>query len=233
MRAYLLAGGHATRLQPYSDVLPKCLLPICGEPISRITVRRLFEEGFDDVVLCVNKKFEAEFRHEFRDLDVKFSVTPEPMGTAGEVHAALQKHPAGGAFLVVYGDDLTRIGYRKLAEHHEKCGADATIAVTTNVPLEVGVVRLKNGYVRNFMEKPSIREVCPSAYVWVGIAVFEPSTIELFTPHRDVAGDVFPEMMYRGMRIAAYVTDELWVDCGNIFHYKRAREIFRRERFEH
>jgi len=230
MRAYLLAGGHATRLQPYSDVIPKCLLPVGGEPISRIIVRRLIDEGFEDVVLCVNERFEAEFRHEFRDLDVKFSVTPEPMGTAGEVHAALQKYPADDAFLIVYGDDLTRISYKRLAEHHDKSGADATIAVTTNVPLEVGVVRLKNGYVRSFVEKPSIREICPTAYVWIGTAVFEPSTIELFAPHRDIAKDIFPEMMRRGMKIAAYVTEELWVDCGNIFHYKRAKEIFGRER---
>ena len=33
MKAFLLAAGYGTRLKPFTDTVPKCMMPICGKPL--------------------------------------------------------------------------------------------------------------------------------------------------------------------------------------------------------
>ena len=49
----ILAGGKGTRLQPYTTVLPKPLMPVGQYPILEILLRQLSEQGFRDVTLAV------------------------------------------------------------------------------------------------------------------------------------------------------------------------------------
>ena len=53
VRAIILAGGRGTRLEPYTSVLPKPLMPIGDRAILEITVDRLVESGISDITLCV------------------------------------------------------------------------------------------------------------------------------------------------------------------------------------
>ena len=45
MRAMLLAAGLGTRLQPITDTIPKCLVPINGKPLLQIWLERLTKAG--------------------------------------------------------------------------------------------------------------------------------------------------------------------------------------------
>src|ERR1700690_1052023 len=87
-RLLILAGGKGERLFPFSSVIPKCLIPVAGKPCVRWIVEDALQQGFDDIVLCINKKDEANFKHEFRDLDVIFSVNCEATGTVDELLGA-------------------------------------------------------------------------------------------------------------------------------------------------
>ncbi len=84
-RFIVLAGGKGERLFPFSSVIPKCLIPVAGKPCVRWIVEDAIQQGFKDIVLCINKKDESNFMYEFRDLDIKFSVNCEPTGTEDEL----------------------------------------------------------------------------------------------------------------------------------------------------
>ena len=53
-RVVILAGGTGTRLQPYTVVLPKPLMPIGDYPILEVIIRQLAHQGFTEVTLAVN-----------------------------------------------------------------------------------------------------------------------------------------------------------------------------------
>ena len=53
MQAMILAGGKGTRLQPYTTVLPKPLMPVSSYPILEIIVRQLAHTGVHEIILLV------------------------------------------------------------------------------------------------------------------------------------------------------------------------------------
>src|SRR5213593_2593686 len=53
MRVVILAGGKGTRLQPYTTVLPKPLMPIGDLPILEVELRQLRHFGFEEVTIAV------------------------------------------------------------------------------------------------------------------------------------------------------------------------------------
>lgn len=225
IRIFVLAGGLGTRMFPLSEVIPKCLLPVADKPCSRWIVERLMKQGFNDITLCINRWAEGQFRFAFRDLpNVKFSVSEEALGTAGELLWA--RKLIDDTFMIQYGDDLTDVPYKDLVEFHKKHDAEVTLAATTNMPLEVATLDVdeKNRLVR-FEEKPPIGRP-----IWTSVSIFEPSALLYFKIDKDLAKDVIPEMMRDGRRIYVYMTKSLWLDVGSLSHYRRADELMREGR---
>lgn len=220
MKVLILTGGEGSRLAPFTSILPKAMFPIAGFPVCRITVERLIGFGLKDIVLCANQQYEDLFKHEFRDLDIQYSVSPSPQGSAGEVYHARQF--IDDDFLVVYSDDLTAIFYDDFINFHDEHKSDATLCVTREVPLDVGVVDIsEEGELLAFREKPPI-----NIPVWTGNAIFKKEFISYFKPDEDIARDVFPLLLNHGKKLFCYETDTLWLDIGTISHYRTAKEIF-------
>lgn len=221
MKFFVLAGGKGTRMAPYSDVIPKCLIPVAGKPCVRWVIEDIIDQGFNDIILCINKEYEPNYRHEFRDIAVKFSVSEEPLGTVGEILCA--KKLIDGAFVLRYGDDLTEIDYRALIDFHKKEKATTTLVLTTNVPLSVGVAKLDGSRIVEMREKPPLG--LPS---WAAIAVLEPKVISYFKLGEDIAGDALPNMIEAGEKVCGFMIDSLWLDVGNVEHWRRADAYYRR-----
>ena len=218
MLALLLAGGQGSRLAPFTDIIPKALFPINGEPVARIMAKKLLKHKME-VVVCINKAWESLFRHEFRDFPVKFSVSEKPLGTAGEVWNA--KHFIHETFLVAYADDLTNIDYAELvAFHRERPDAFATLALTHKLPLDVGICNVDSDRVVALYEKPII-----DLKALTGTAVYEPEILEFCKPNRDFALHVIPQILSSEKKVYADFTNSLWMDIGSLSHYKLACEL--------
>ena len=222
MRVFVLAGGLGTRMFPLNEVIPKCLLPVAGKPCCRWIVERLMRYGFDDIALCINKWAEDQFQFAFKDLkNVNFSVSEVALGTAGELFWA--RKLIDSTFMIQYGDDLTDVPYRDLIEFHKEHNAEVTLAATTNMPLEVGVLDVdEEGRLIRFEEKPPIGRP-----IWTSVSVFEPIALLYFKVDKDLAKDVIPEMMGDERRIYVYMTDSLWLDVGSIGHWRLADKLMR------
>ncbi len=53
MKAVILAGGKGRRLTPYTQIIPKPLMPIGDMPILEIILRQMKRAGITDVTLTV------------------------------------------------------------------------------------------------------------------------------------------------------------------------------------
>jgi len=231
LKIFILGGGYGTRLQPFTTYVPKVLMPVYSKPCVRWIVDSLLAQGFDDLVICVNEWAKEQFIHEFRDTPVKFNVSKEPCGTAGEILMA--KRQINDTFLVIYGDDLSFMQYKDLAEFHKaRPDATATLALTSKILLEVGIITLDGDLVQKFSEKPMLNEVShtllPIVSAWTGVSVLEPEILKYIAVGEDLAKDVFPRVMKDGKRIYGYVVDKEWLDIGNIAHLNHAIDKARR-----
>lgn len=221
VRLFVLAGGKGERFFPFSSVIPKCLIPVAGKPCIRWIIEDALAQGFDDIVLCINKNDSSSYRHELRDVNLKYSISEEAHGTVGELLCA--RNFVTGPFVLRYGDDLTETNYLELLRFHVEKKAIATLVVTTELDLPVGIVDVAEcGKVVGFVEKPKLGR--PS---WVGIAVFEPRALDFFGDNEDVASDVLPRMLRAGEPVYAFVMHKPWYDVGNIEHWRKADDYFK------
>jgi NDP-mannose synthase len=220
----ILAGGKGTRLAPYTTVLPKPLMPIGDMPVLEILLRRLAAAEFRKVHLAVGhlaELIEAYFSDGSRfGVDIAYLREDEPLGTAGPL-AALEtkaKH-----LLVMNGDLFTAMNFDDLVARHLDSGAAATIAVLRReVNIEFGVIKLDDEMIVGFEEKPKI------AYdVSMGVYVFQSDVVDLIPKGRYFD---FPDLVLALLNaqrpIAAYRSDDFWLDIGRREDYELAQERF-------
>ena len=74
MKALILAAGRGTRISRMIENIPKCTLPINGQPLIRITVKKFIEAGIEPII-CVGYKKERIYET-LQGLDVKYYYNP-------------------------------------------------------------------------------------------------------------------------------------------------------------
>jgi NDP-sugar pyrophosphorylase family protein len=233
IKAVILAGGRGTRLAPYTTLLPKPLVPIGGYAIVEIILRQLIAQGFADVTLTLGHMADLITDY-FEDRptltqQLRLSCTREerPTGTAG----SLARVPdLDRTFLVLNGDLLTTLDYRKLVRFHQEQNAALTIAMHRHrVKIDLGVLRVDaNNRVAEYLEKPEAEHL-----VSMGIYVYEPHVLRYIAPdtYLDLPALV-QKLIAAGESVAGYETDARWLDIGCPAHYEHAMQEFELHRSE-
>ena len=238
MKVVLLAGGSATRMQPYSYYTEKSLLPLAGgKPIIRIIFERLWELfGVDDFIICILGKYADHFKWEFRDVPrIHFSEKVEAIGTATHYYYAAEKEfhfSPDETVLVHYADALTELDYADFLRAFEGDRREAMIAVTRNARHDYSEVVIDNRIaahpeVLRFKEKPTMQYP-----TWTGIMLLKHRVMQevfgtpLFGKKWDFAYDVFPKLVEQ-KKLYAYLYDGIWEDVGNLHSYSKAVEKYR------
>ena len=54
MKAMIFAAGLGTRLKPYTETMPKALVPVAGTPMIEILIKHLISNGITDIIVNVH-----------------------------------------------------------------------------------------------------------------------------------------------------------------------------------
>src|SRR5437773_417611 len=153
--AVILCGGRGERLRPFTDSLPKPLVPLCGRPILEHIMRYLAAQEITRFVLCVGYRAEA-----IRQFATTFEKTGWDIRCIDSVDATMTdrlldaREHVSGPMLMCYGDTLANIDLRKLRAEHRNSSAIATITVYPYYS-PFGIVDLdSDNRVAGFSEKP-------------------------------------------------------------------------------
>jgi len=230
LKALVLAGGFGTRLRPLSCTRPKMLFPVANQALLDWTLRNLSEGDVDTVILAVNYMAEALVRYlgptKF-DLGIIYSREERPLGTGGPIKKAADLLQDGDSFLVLNGDVISDIDYRRLVAFHRRKGGLATIVLfQVPDPSRYGAVDLDGeGHILRFMEKPEPGEA-PSNLVNAGIYVMDQRVLNYIPEGRPVSTEkeVFPVLAREGL-LYGYEARGLWVDIGVPEDYLRANSL--------
>ena len=227
MKAVIMAGGEGSRLRPMTCTVPKPMVKLCGRPVSEYILDLLAKHGCTEAVFTLRYlggQIEKHFGGEYKGISLEFSYEKQPLGTAGCVKKALEKD-FDGDILIISGDAMCDFDLTAALAYHKKMRAGATI-ITKRVadPREYGCVIAKDGLVAGFSEKPSFSGAV-SDFVNTGVYVLSGRVLELIPDNTefDFSRNVFPLMLEREMRLAAFEERGYWCDIGDFSSYKRCQ----------
>ena len=225
MKAFLLAAGVGSRLRPITDTVPKCMIPVGGQPLLDIWLAAFDQAGVDEVLVNLHHLPDVVRDH----LDaragtpsVRTFLEPELLGSAGTLAANRAWVEGEEMFLACYADNLTDFDLRSLVETHRKHGAVATLAVFhSDRPSSGGVVELDAaGTVTGFTEKPSHPV---SDLVNAGMYAFHPGVLDEIggPPPLDIGYHLLPRLVGRARAIPV---EGYLRDLGTLDAYRRAEQ---------
>jgi len=226
VKAIILAGGRGTRLKPLTTVFPKPLVPLGDKPIIEILLRRLARFGFRNITLCTGYLHEliVAVCGDGSRFGVNIDYAREdgpPLGTAAPLAGVGH---LSDPFVVMNGDLLTTLDFRKLLRFHGDHRADITIGVfRRDIRIDLGVVESdENGCFRSFTEKPVYR-----FEVSMGVNVLTPAVMRHIQPGKYLdMPDLILKVHHEGGRVRCYREDCYWLDIGRMDDYALAQEQF-------
>lgn len=226
MKAFLLAAGHGTRLRPYTDTTPKCLLPVQGTPILEIWLSLCRRCGISDVLVNTHAHAAAvlDFVSQWRD-GVRVHVVEEKelFGSAGTLRANRQWVLDEDKFWVFYADVLTCTDLNSMLKFHSAETAATLGVYSVPDPERCGIVSLdQSGVVIDFVEKPAAPQ---SNLAFAGILIGTQKLLDAI-PHRpgaDLAFDVLPRL---SGHMRAYPISDYLIDIGTLVNYEQAQKTW-------
>jgi NDP-mannose synthase len=226
MKAIILAGGLGSRLKPFTEVIPKPLLPIGEKSVLEIQINQLKKHGFDEIILATNYKSEY-IQNFFGDgsrygVRLKISKEAQPLGTAGPL--MLLKDELNEPFLVMNGDILSSVDFTKMYNFALNNDSDLTIAIKKEItPFAFGNIFFENDKVTGIQEKPDI-----IMYILAGIYIMKPGIFENYPEQPEYFGmdKLILKMLTDNKLVNKYNLKEYWLDIGRLSDYDMAQEIY-------
>lgn len=226
-----MAGGRSERMRASRGELHKALVPILGVPMIERNLCRLLATGFRRIHVAVAAA-EAEIvgwvasrgRSLARAVGAELTCYEErsPLGSIGAVRELAGEWEA---MLIVNVDNLTTLDLPAMVEHHLAVSAAATVASHLE-PFRnpFGEVRVRDGWVREYVEKP-VRRIRVSS----GTYVLSPRALpRLRRGAPTMAFDLFRELLERGEPVADFPHRAHWIDVNDDRAVARAEALIRR-----
>ncbi|MFI6164661.1 sugar phosphate nucleotidyltransferase [Micromonospora haikouensis] len=239
MIGMVLAAGAGRRLRPYTDTLPKALVPVDGDTtILDIALRNLAEVGLTDVVVVVGYAADAVVTRQ-AELEKRHGVTltlvhndkAEEWNNAYSLWLA-REHFAKGV-LLVNGDTVHPVSVERtlLAER----GPGILLAVDTLKTLAEEEMKTTFDAAGQLTRITKLMDPGEAYGEYIGATLIEPQVADALadaleaTWRRDpnlYYEDGYQEFAARGGEVrAAPIGDVSWVEVDNHDDLARAREI--------
>jgi NDP-sugar pyrophosphorylase family protein len=224
MKIVIQAGGKGTRLQPYTTILPKPLMPVGSKPVLELLLRWARRNGAQDVYITT-----GYLGHLIRtfcgdgsqwDLRITYSEEREPLGTIGAL--TLLRDELEDTFLVINGDVLTDLNLGDFVRAHRRSGAALTLAaMQRSTRMDFGVIETEAGRVVHFREKPQLNHL-----VSMGIYCMEPEMLQ-HIPAGIPFGfdDLAFHMLATKEPINFFLHNGTWLDVGRIEDFQKAQTM--------
>ena len=220
----IMAGGKGARLEPFTNVLPKSLVPINGKPVIEHIIEKFTENQISNFIITLNYKSKI-LKAFFQEMKPKFNVSfidePKPLGTAGALSLLTGKIKK--PFLVTNCDTIININTDDLLNFHAVNKNDLTlVASAKEYVIPYGTCKLtRKGYLQNILEKPKF-----DFLVSIGLYVVNPNLTRLIPKNKtfDMI-DLIQLVKRKKKQIGVYpIDDESWIDVGQWSEYRKAVE---------
>lgn len=246
----ILGGGQGARLYPLTSERSKPAVPLAGKyRLIDIPMSNCLHAGIEKIAILTQFNSASLHRHIWntyhRDVFttgwVQILAAEQTInsrdwyqGTADAVRKQIVEIRQAGTkyVLILAGDHLYRMDYRKFVEHHINSNAEVTIAVQPvgrDIVGGLGILKLgEGGKITDFVEKTNDEAVLAKFesgnnperpyMASMGIYVFNTDTLfdALSTDGNDFGKDLIPAAIQAKQRVFGYEFDGYWEDIGTI-----------------
>lgn len=226
MKAVILAGGLGSRLRPFTDVIPKPLLPIGEQSLMELQILNLAKHGFHEIYIATNYRsdFVEAFLGDGSKYGVKlhFSKEEKRLGTCGPL--SLLKKSLTEPFIMMNGDILTKNNFSEMYQFGMAQKAAVTVGTKlVKHPFQYGTVKVSDsGHLAGIEEKPEL-----VFDILAGIYFFKPEVFKDI-PNDEYFGmdDLIQKMLNGSQQIARWPIKEYWLDIGQVEDYSKAKKEY-------
>jgi mannose-1-phosphate guanylyltransferase len=216
----ILAAGLGTRLKPYTNHWPKCLMPIGGKPLLEYWLD--VAKQLNAAKVLVNTHYLAETVKSFLDRPVfkrwvREVHEPELKGTAGTLRAN-EKTLRDAIILLVHADNFCQCDFNDFLEFHQtlrpKYCPITMMTFHTQNPSTCGIVEInRDGVVIGFHEKVKNP---PGNLANGAVYLLEPEVLQWVCDRPEISDfstQVLPHFLGR---IVTWHNEGIHVDIGSI-----------------
>lgn len=219
----IMAGGKGARLYPYTQILPKPLIPIGDKTITEHIMARFCEYGCThfDMIINYKKNFiKSYFLDNENSWDIFFIEEKEYLGTGGGLK--LLRERVFSTFFMSNCDILIEEDYSKILEFHQKKGNIVTmVCAMKQVTIPYGTIEIsETGQALCLNEKPELSFITNT-----GLYVIEPEFLDEIPSNTFIhITDVIQKCIDKGKKVGVYpIQEEHWMDMGQLDELERMR----------
>lgn len=222
--AIILCGGKGSRLRPFTNIIPKPLMPVGDYSVLEIIVKQLKNFKFDKITLCIGYKGNLikSFFGDGQNYGIKINYVSEkkPLGTMGPLNLIQNLE---NNFILMNGDILTDLNYSNFFLSHVNKKNFFTIAsyIKSN-KVDLGVLKIQNNVLIDFQEKP-----IQKFQVSMGVYAMNKSVLK-YIKKKEPFGfdDLMLKMLKKNVEISIYKHYGSWLDIGSHKDYNKAIKLF-------
>ncbi len=213
----IMAGGKGTRLNPFTKILPKPLIPVGNKPIIELIIDKYLNHGCFNFYVSVNYKANM-IKAYFNEIEKKYEITyleeETELGTAGSL-ILLKRYNISTPFFVNNCDIIVNADYEDIYKYHNNNKNFITIIGSLkNFKIPYGVIETnENGTMKVIKEKPEFNYI-----VNTGMYLIQPEALD-YIPENEVfhITDLITKCKTDNKKIGVYpISEKSWTDIGQI-----------------
>lgn len=241
MKTVIMAGGKGTRISSVASDIPKPMIRVDGIPVLEREIECLHRQGFEDIIITVSHLGNVITDY-FGDGGGVSPSTGQPFGV--HIEYFYEKEPLGNAgalfklkgrlmeeFLLLNGDAVFNVDFRRFVDFHRRHGATATLFTHPNShPYDSSLIVVdEHSAVQRWLTKEDARPLYYQNRVNAGLHVLSPEVLntELSTEKVDLDRQLLKPLAGTG-KMFAYDSPEYVKDMGTPERYAMVCRDFQR-----
>ena len=219
----IMAGGQGTRLQPFTHILPKPLIPIGDQTVIEKIIEKFRNYKINNFIITLNYKSKI-IKSFFKEINLKeninFLVEKNPLGTIGSLNKLKKK--LKGNFFLTNADSIIDIDMNDFIEFHEKNNNDITIvAALKKYEISYGSCVIdRDGNLKSIDEKPKY-----DLLINTGLYLLNSRILKFINQNKKMDMDELLNILIKNKKkIKIYPISEInWKDVGQWDEYNKLK----------
>jgi len=226
-KVFIMAGGFGTRLDPFTKILPKPLIPFGDKTIIEHIMDNFYKYGFRNFTLSLFYKgniIKTYFNDSDKYKELSYVEEQTPLGTGGSLKLMRALNPKD-SIMVANCDSIININFDDFYNYHLDNNFDITIlGLLKHIKIPYGVIKYDESNYLGMDEKPAYDFI-----INTGFYILKSNIIQLISDNEKID---MPELIERakamGKTIGVFITSSDWFDIGQWDEYRQTVEHFKK-----
>lgn len=218
----IMAGGEGTRLRPFTNVIPKPLMPFDNKTMIETIIDSFVRHQCFEFHLSVNYKADM-IKYYLKnaygpELNINYFQEDQPLGTAGSLF--LLRHKIKSTFFVSNCDILVEQDYAEILDYHKQnCNELTVVAALKHSQIPYGTLETgEHGVLTKIKEKPEMSYLINS-----GLYILEPHLLNQIPKNTFYhITSLMQDLIDNGRRVGVFpVSEKSWKDIGEWHEFSK------------